>query len=210
MAPATGLGDARVIAIVAIAFDRVIGARSGLPWRLPEDLRRFKRTTIGHVVVMGRKTFASIGKPLPERTNIVVTRQAGFAAEGVLVARSPLEALQLGARASRQVFVIGGAEVYAATLDDAHEVRATLVYGAFEGDAFFPPLDAAWHLASREDSEGEGLRYSFVTLRRGAAPDGCVLCRLREGAPVPEETPWDAGLARALRDLARVPARPRA
>lgn len=194
---------AEVVPIVAIAHDRVIGAQNKLPWKLSEDLKRFKATTMGHPILMGRKTFESIGRPLPGRANIVVTRQTHYRVPpGVLVAPTPEEALRAAAGLSARAFVIGGAQLYAATLPQATEILATFVYASYAGDAFFPPLDAGWHVASREDAQSpEGLRFSFVRLARGDRADDCAFCRVRAGAWKPQE-PWDAGLARVLADLA--------
>lgn len=202
--------DLDVVPIVAMAQGRVIGVRNGLPWRIPEDLRRFRRLTTGHPIVMGRKTFDSIGRPLPERTNIVVTRRADREApEGVLLAGSLDEAFDVAARHGRTAYVIGGGEVYRAALPHARAIEATLVYHAFEGDAFFPALDAAWHLAAREDGlsqqtaiPGEPIHYSFTRLVRGVDCDDCALCRARGGRALSHaaaaKPPWDAGLERLL------------
>jgi dihydrofolate reductase len=128
-------------AIAAMSLNRVIGAANRLPWRLPEDFQWFKRQTIGHVVVMGRKTFESIGRPLPDRTTIVLSR-GGFAPPGVVVLPS-LEAID-GAHpavAGRQVFICGGAQVYAQALPRCTDLYLTLVKRVVEGDAFFPPFE---------------------------------------------------------------------
>lgn len=201
-------GKVDIVPIVAVAYDRVIGFENRLPWKLPADLRRFKETTMGHPVVMGRKTFESIGRPLPGRTCIVVTRQDGYRApEGVLLARTPREAFEAAARLDRRVFVIGGAELYASALPHATEVLATLVYHRFRGDAHFPALGPAWHVASREDFEGalaggEPLPCSFVRLVRAGGADGCALCLVHEGKAVASGSRWDDGLAEVLAALA--------
>lgn len=206
--------DGDVILIVAMAFDRVIGSGGQIPWRLPEDMRRFREATTGHPVVLGRKTFESIGKPLPGRTNIVVTRQpAERAPAGVATVSSPLDALRLGASLDRKTFVIGGAELYEATLPFATEILATFVYLRVAGDVRFPPLDEGWHVAAREDftsaptgARSEPIRGSFVRLRRASARDNCPLCRKEAGSPVPPggERPvdGDAGFAALLQQLA--------
>lgn len=200
----------RVVPVVAFAFDRVIGARNALPWRIPEDLRRFKRLTLGHPVVMGRRTFDSIGKPLVERTNVVVTRRPdALAGRGVLAAGSPDEALALAARHGSPVFVIGGAEIYAATLPRAREIEATLVYAEVAGDAFFPALDARWHLVSIEHGTSapttgreEPLLFSFARFARDVPCAGCALCHLApDPSPAQPRSAWDAGLARMARSL---------
>jgi len=139
-----------VIAIVAaMANQRVIGADNRLPWRLPADLKRFKALTMGHVLVMGRKTFDSIGRALPGRVTIVVTRQPDWRVEGVERAGSFDEAL---ARAGeREVFVVGGAEIYALALPRADRMHLTVIDADFEGDVRFPAFDeAAWRLVAEE------------------------------------------------------------
>lgn len=199
---------AKVSLIVAVGHARAIGAMNQLPWRIPEDLRRFKALTLGHPVVMGRKTFQSIGKPLVQRTNIVVTRQAGFAApEGVLVAPDPGKALALAAAHDPKVFVIGGAELYAATLPLAREILATLVHLKVPGaDARFPRLGPEWHVEELEAAQTSGLpgaaalRFAYARLVRAAGPDRCPLCAVRSGAGMPK-TSLDPGLAEVLAGL---------
>jgi dihydrofolate reductase len=165
----------RVTLIVAMAENRVIGVAGGLPWRLSEDLKRFKRLTMGHPMVMGRKTWDSIGRPLAGRESIVVTRQKGFAAQGATVVHSLDEALaHARARGAAEVFVIGGGELYRHALPLADRIELTEVRRSFEGDTTFPDLDPrAWREAAREEGEqpsthpgGAPLRYAFVTLER--------------------------------------------
>lgn len=159
----------KISLVVATDLDGVIGRDNRLPWRLPADLRHFKRTTLGKPVVMGRRTFESIGKPLVGRTNIVLTRDAAFAAEGVLVARSVDEALRLAAPAA-EVMVIGGAAVYRAFLPRAERIYWTLVQERFEGDTRLPPFDpAVWSEVERVDAEPDAHNpypYSFRVLER--------------------------------------------
>jgi dihydrofolate reductase len=152
--------------ILARADNGVIGARGGLPWHLPEDLRRFKALTLGKPVVMGRKTWDSLPrKPLPGRDNIVVTRVRDFAAEGALVVHSPDDALAL---AAEEIMVIGGAEIFAAALPRAGRIHLTEVHASPEGDVDFPyPDPAAWREIAREDrSPPQGISYSYVTFER--------------------------------------------
>lgn len=135
--------------IAAVSANNVIGNGNALPWRIPEDLARFKALTLGHSVVMGRKTFESIGKPLPGRTSVVITRRADFNVPGVLVAHDRDEAVSLVR--GPHAFVAGGAEIYRLFLPIASKLFLTRVAGAYEGDTFFPPLDAAaWTLVSAE------------------------------------------------------------
>ena len=156
--------------MAAVADNGVIGVDGDLPWRLPPDLAHFKRTTLGHVVVMGRKTYDSMGRPLPGRTNVVVTRQPDWAADGVLVAGSLDEALTLAASYDGDVMVIGGGEVYAQALDLADEVVLTEVHLAPEGDARFPELDPeVWRETARESHEHDGVAFDFVWRERVSA-----------------------------------------
>jgi len=164
-----------VCIVAALASNGVIGRGNELPWHLPADLRHFRELTLGKPVVMGRRTFASIGRALPGRTNIVISRDPGFGAEGVRVASSLADALaQAGALADRdgagEVMVIGGAEIYAAALPRAERLYLTRVHAAIEGDVFFPPVDwAAWRETSREDraaGPGEAGDYSFLVYER--------------------------------------------
>jgi len=131
--------------IAAVAENGVIGNKGTLPWRLPDDLAHFRRTTLGKPVVMGRRTYESLGRPLPRRTNVVVTRNLKFQAPNVQVARSLDAALVLAAEAP-EVLVIGGATLYAEALPAARRIYLTRVYGRPEGDVFFPELNRAdWH-----------------------------------------------------------------
>jgi dihydrofolate reductase len=158
----------KISLIVAMAKNRVIGKENRLPWRLPEDLKRFKAITSGHAVILGRKTFESIGKPLPNRRNIVISRQPGFSAEGVSVVHSPEEALKEAERLEpdKEVFVLGGSEIYRMFLARADRIYLTLIDGSFEGDAFFPEIpDQEFREISREE-RNEPLRYSFRVLER--------------------------------------------
>lgn len=125
--------------IVAMTPDRVIGRDGALPWHLPADLKFFKRTTLGHPIVMGRTTFESIGRPLPRRRNLVLTRDPEWRAEGVETLRSPaaLSKLDLGEKA----FIIGGAEVFRALLDQLDELLVSMLRSAHDGDTFFPPFE---------------------------------------------------------------------
>jgi dihydrofolate reductase len=132
--------------IVAMTPDRVIGSGGDLPWRLSADLQRFKRITMGHTMIMGRKTFESIGRPLPGRTSIVVTRQRDYAPPGVLVAGGLSEAIEQ-ARGDSEVFVIGGSQMYDLALPYADRLYVTRVESDIEGDTFFPEYDQGdWRL----------------------------------------------------------------
>ena len=161
----------RITLIVARARNGVIGREGKLPWRLPEDLAFFKRTTTGHPIVMGRRTWDSIGRPLPGRRSIVVSRRAGFAAAGAEVAANLDEALRLCAD-SEEVFVIGGAQLYAEALPRAGRLIVTEIDADFEGDTHWPAPDPGeWREAAREHLPPAGQRpfgLDFVTyVRRG-------------------------------------------
>jgi dihydrofolate reductase len=155
--------------IAALASNAVIGAAGGLPWRLPEDLKRFKALTMGHPIIMGRRTWTSIGRALPGRRNIVVTRQRGFVAPGAEVAASLEAAIALCADAPI-VFVIGGAELYAAALPIADALELTEIDAPFQGDTLFPRFDrSAWREVRREPQRSaDGLKFDFVRYERAA------------------------------------------
>ncbi len=159
----------RLSLIAAMARNRVIGLHNRLPWRLPADMKRFRELTTGHAIVMGRKTFDSLARPLPNRTNIVVTRDRAFRPDGATVAHSVEDAIAR-AGADREIFVIGGEQIYRQTLPVADRLYLTLVDSDFDGDAWFPEYDAKeWtEIASerhRPDARNlHGMR--FVTLQR--------------------------------------------
>jgi dihydrofolate reductase len=151
------VNDVAVSIIAAVAENGVIGESGAMPWRLSTDLRRFKALTLGKPVVMGRRTFESIGKPLPGRANFVVSRRQGYRPEGVTVAAS-LDAALAGARAAAseagldEVFVIGGGEIYAAAMPHADRLHITHVAARPAGDTLFPAIDpTVWTSVSRED-----------------------------------------------------------
>ena len=153
----------RLAVIVAVAPNGVIGRDGDLPWRLPEDLKHFRRTTLGHAVVMGRATWESIGKPLPKRRNIVVTRNRDYMADGAEVAHSLPEALALAWQSDPEPFVIGGASLYAEALPQATRLELTEVHEEVDGDTFFPGYDEGqFSEISRRAGEG----CDFVTLVR--------------------------------------------
>lgn len=152
-----------VVLIAAVGRNGVIGVDGHLPWRIPEDMARFKSLTMGGVLVMGRSTYESIGRPLPGRDTVVLTRRSHWSADGVEVAGSLDEALGLAVGRDKDVFIAGGSEVYGAALDVADRMELTEVDAAPDGDTYFPQVDwEGWVEESREDREG----YSFVTYRR--------------------------------------------
>ena len=149
--------------------NRVIGFRNRLPWRLPADLRRFRAITMGKPVIMGRRTFESIGKPLPGRDNIVVTRNRQFRPDGCRVFSSTDDALT-ACRGQPEIMVIGGASLYAQILPDARRMYLTLIQETFSGDVFFPAYDEAeWVETDRENYAADAENpypYSFVVMDR--------------------------------------------
>ena len=153
--------------IVAYSTNRAIGRDNALPWKLPGDLAHFKRSTLGHPIIMGRKTWDSLGRPLPGRSNIVISRNPGFEAAGAVVVPS-LEAAVAACGDIDQAYVIGGAQIYAQALPLARRVLATEVHAEVEGDAFFPLLPAfQWQETAREGQPAEnGYEYDFVTYER--------------------------------------------
>ena len=167
----------RITVIVAVADNGIIGQDGRLPWRLPGDMAHFKATTMGHPVIMGRKTFQSIGKPLVGRTNIVITRQAGFDAGGAVVVDGFDAALAAAGQAGEgagEAFVIGGAQIYDLALPRADRIILTEVHATPAGDTTFPAQDQAeWREVTREDAPADGAApaYSIVTLDRRRPPD---------------------------------------
>ncbi len=157
--------------IVAIGEGNVIGKKNGLPWYLPADLKHFKQLTTSHAIIMGRKTYESIGKPLPNRTNIVLAREMDFALEGCVVAHSIEEALSLPVvQDDSEAFVIGGGEIFRQAIDLVSTLYVTEVHHRFDGDIYFPVIDAKiWKEVARErgvQDEKNNLEYYFVMYKR--------------------------------------------
>jgi dihydrofolate reductase len=154
--------------IVAIAQNYAIGKNNQLLWNMPHDLKHFKETTSGHTVIMGRKTFDSVGKPLPRRRNIVVTRQ-DIEIAGCEVVQSIIEAIEL-CRDEEEVFIVGGAEIYRQSMDISNRIYLTIIHHDFEADTFFPEIDySEWEETTREDYQADEKNpypYSFITLDR--------------------------------------------
>jgi dihydrofolate reductase len=165
--------------ICAMAENRVIGINNNLPWHLSEDLKYFRRTTMGHSIIMGRKTWESIGRPLPGRTNIVVTRNTDYSAEGAKVVSSLEAAIRMAESVAfidgtDEAFVIGGAAVYQAALPLANTIHLTCVHAEVKGDTFFTDFDVTkWEEVAREDfssDESNPYDYSICILKRNASP----------------------------------------
>ncbi|MFV2071132.1 MAG: dihydrofolate reductase [Thermoanaerobaculales bacterium] len=159
--------------IVAVSSNGVIGRDGGLPWRLSADLRHFKRTTMGHHLIIGRRTWEEVGKPLPGRTMVVLTRDRGFAAEGVKVVHSLAEALAVAAD-DEEPFIAGGAQIYRMALeaDLVDRIYLTRVHAPIEGDTLFPEIDLdEWELVSQDDHEADERNqhpFSFLVYERGS------------------------------------------
>jgi dihydrofolate reductase len=161
----------RVALIAAMAENRVIGRSNALPWHLPEDLKRFKQRTEGRVVIMGRRTFESVGRPLPNRRSIVVTRRHDYHPQGVEIAHSLEEALERARETDPQeVFVLGGAEIYTLALPEADRLYLTIVHADVAGDTHFPECDLSqWTLLDDERHEADerhAYAFSFRTYER--------------------------------------------
>lgn len=155
--------------IVAASTNNVIGVQGELPWKISDDLKRFKKLTMGKPIVMGRLTWESIGRPLPGRQNIVITRQPGFSAEGCDVVASPAAALDTAGDAE-EIMIIGGGQIYDLFLPKAGRLHVTRVHTEVEGDAFFPAIDASsWGLVDAEAveaSEANEFAFEFMTYER--------------------------------------------
>ena len=163
----------RLSLLVAMARNRVIGRNNKLPWHLPADLKHFKFLTMGQTIVMGRKTYESIGKPLPGRTNIIITRQAGYEVPGAIVVSSIDNALLIceeNSAINGEHFIIGGEKIYRQTLEICQRMYITEIQRDFEGDVFFPEFDPnEWEETQRDKHISEkdaNLEYHFVVLDR--------------------------------------------
>ena len=152
--------------IAAIAENNALGKDNQLIWHLPADLKRFKKVTLNHHIIMGRKTFESLGKPLPNRTTIIITRNNNYIAEGCIVVNSLQEAL-IASKTDENPYILGGAEIYAQAIKIADKLDLTFVHHKFEADAFFPKIDLdIWQEETRENFEADDFNkysYSFVT-----------------------------------------------
>lgn len=166
----------RLSILAAVAANGVIGRNNDIPWKIRTDLKRLKTLTMGHHVIMGRKTFESLPQPLPGRTNVVITRDAGYKApDGVIVVDAVERALDL-AKDDSEAFILGGAEIYRQTLHRANRMYITEVHADVEGDTKFPEFDnvVEWKLVDREDFEADEKNeypFSFLTYERAASAE---------------------------------------
>lgn len=161
----------KISIIVIISENNVIGVDNGLPWHLPADLKHFKETTMGHHIIMGRKTYESFKKALPGRTNIVITRQDGYLAEGCQVVKSIEEALEIARNNNeKEAFIIGGAEIYKQVLPLTNSMYLTRIHDVFEGDTYFPEYNLDnWNIVSQKDFKADEKNlhdYSIMQLDR--------------------------------------------
>lgn len=160
-----------ISAIVALGENRVIGIDNHLPWHLPADLKRFKTLTMGHPILMGRKTYDSIGRALPNRTNIVITHNRNFFAQDVIIVNSLQDAIDLGKQIDvNEIFIIGGAEIYKQALPYLDRIYLTVVHCQPKGNAYFPPLvELEWQeieAITYPADDKNNYAYSFITLER--------------------------------------------
>lgn len=160
--------NSKISLIVAMSENRVIGVNNSLPWSIPEDLKRFKLITLNHPILMGRKTFESIGRTLPKRTNIVITRDRSYRVEGGAVCFSLEEALEWARRSpgSEEIFIIGGAEIFRQAMPLAHKIYLTEVQWPFEGDTFFPDFPEAEFREVLSESISENPKAVLRVLER--------------------------------------------
>lgn len=152
--------------IAALSENRVIGVNNQLPWHIPADLKRFRKITSGHPVVMGRKTFESVGQPLPNRHNVVITRQKDYQKEGITVVGSVEEALKLFENKEDEVFILGGGEIFNQTLPMANRLYLTWIHKNYEGDAYFPQPDLSEYDVTFEEKLTDPVPFSFVNYER--------------------------------------------
>lgn len=157
----------KISLISAVASNLAIGKNNQLLWHIPEDMKHFRELTSGHAIIMGQKTFESLGRPLPNRTNIIVTFDRAFKADGCVICYSLDEAFEAARNiGEEEVFVIGGGSIYKQTIDTADRLYLTLVQGDFDGDVFFPEYLKFSKVISRRESRDDKHAYSFLVLER--------------------------------------------
>lgn len=152
--------------IVAMAQNRVIGVNQDLPWKIPTDLKRFKKITSGHVVIMGRKSFDAMGKPLPGRENVVITRNENLRIPGVRVVKTIDEALEPYRSTDKEIFILGGGQIFSETLSIADRIYLTLIEKDYEGDAYFPETDWTMFEKTFEESHTDPVPFKFIDYQR--------------------------------------------
>ncbi len=153
--------------IAAIGKNRELGKDGKIPWHISEDMKHFKVLTWNHPVIMGRKTYQSIGRPLPGRTNIIITRDKNFKAENCFVAHSLDDALDIAKQKdSQEIFIIGGGQIYETAIDIADKLYLTLVEDNFDADTFFPAYSKFTKIISKEDKQNDQYKYIFLDLEK--------------------------------------------
>ncbi len=161
------MNNPKISLIAAIGKNRELGKDNQLLWKIPDDLKRFKDVTAHHTIIMGSKTFESIGRPLPARTNIVITKKLDYQAPGCIVVNSIDDALSRASEIEKsEIFIIGGGQIYAQTIGKADKLYLTLVDDEKPADAFFPPYDEFKKITQGTQGEYNGLKYSFLELER--------------------------------------------
>jgi len=165
----------RIVLVVAAAENGVIGRDGAMPWRLPDDLKHFKAITLGHAVVMGRRTWDELGcTPLPQRRNIVLTRNTAFTTNGADVVHSPAQALAIARnRDDGDIMIIGGGTVYRLFMEDAHIIELTRIHASIEGDTTFPDLDDCWSCESRIEHPADDHHAQAFTFERWTRNPAC-------------------------------------
>lgn len=164
------MNKTKISIIAAIGRNRELGKDNKLLWNIPKDLKRFKKITFGHTVIMGRKTFESIGYPLPNRTNIIITRDTKYKipdTKNVVITQSLEEAIALGKKIEhKELFIIGGGQIYQQAIKFADKLYLTIVEGEYEADTFFPDYSMFTKKVFEEEKESDGYKYRFVELER--------------------------------------------
>lgn len=157
----------KISLIAALSENRVIGVENKLPWHISQDLKRFKTITSGHPVIMGRKTYESMGRLLSNRTNIIITRDENYSLEGAVMVHSLEEAIEKGKRVDQnEVFIIGGGQIFEQAISLADKLYLTLVHTTIDGDAYFPDYSQFQREVFRQDGEENGLSFTFLELER--------------------------------------------
>lgn len=159
----------KISLIVALAENKVIGNKGQLPWHIPEDMKRFRELTTGNVVIMGRKTYDSLPdkyRPLPNRVNIVITRNKNFPDKGIIICDSVNEALTEAKNYNKEIFIIGGAQIFEQSIRYADKLYLTVIKGKFEGDVFFPDYSEFKRVVAKKESKNDNYKYTFIDLEK--------------------------------------------
>lgn len=156
----------KISLIAAIGENRELGKDNKLLWDIPEDLKRFREKTSGHTIIMGRKTFESIGRPLPNRTNIVVTRDVNYEQKGVIIVHSLEEAFRQVQNKEEEIFIIGGGQIFEQSIGLADKLYLTIVHKKFDADAFFPDYSMFKKVVFKQEGESNSYKYTFLELEK--------------------------------------------